>query len=440
MYIPEKKPLFRKTNGASNLYRIALLLGMIIIMLFILQNITRGAVTPFFMPTLTPTRNIDSYVQEAETHFIAGDLNSALEAFRQAAIVDPQNINIWIELARIQTYSSKRLTTDQARFERLSEARESIERAIEINPENSTARAVHAFVLDWLSNPGLSGEESTALLTKAEQEAVAALQLDNQNTLALAYYAEVLVDQQKWIQANQYIREAVQRDPSIMDVHRINGFVQESLGNYSEAISAYKRAAEINPNLSFLYLSIGANYRQIRQYELALEYFAKAAMINEQLNINDPIPYLSIATTYVQMGQFFSAGLNARKALNYAPDDPDAYGRLGVIYHRSRNYEGAIEAFKCAVQGCSAEESCAVRQCNEATDLMIAINGLPLTANTVVYYFTYGSVLAAMHQDANGYCEEATQILRLVRQEYSNDPTIMQIVTESENICAYYGY
>jgi len=440
MYVPEKKPLFRKKNGASSPYRIAVLLGMILIMLFILQSVTQGAITPFFLPTPTPTRMVGSYIEEAETHFIAGDLNKSLEAFQQAANVDPQNINIWTELARIQVYSSSLLTTDQARFERLNDAREAIQRAIEIDPEDSTARAIHAFVLDWLADPGLVGDEWQALLTQAEQEAVYALQLDNQNILALAYYAEILVDQQKWLQADQYIREAVQRDPSLMDVHRINAYVQESLGNYSEAITEYKRAIEINPNLSFLYLRIGANYREMQQYELALEYFEKATLINEQLNVNDPIPYLSIAKTYVQMGQFFSAGLNARKALRFDPENPDTYGQLGVIYHKARNYEGAIEALKCVIQGCTTEESCDVRQCDETTDPMVPIEGLPLTANTVVYYFTYGSVLAAMHRDTNGYCEEAMEIFSIIKRGFSNDPTIMQIVEEGENICGLYGY
>ena len=59
--------------------------------------------------------------------------------------------------------------------------------------------------------------------------------------------------------------------------------MQESLGNYSQAINEYKEAMHINPNLTFIYLRIGANYRKLQQYDAALEYFAKAAKINEQL-------------------------------------------------------------------------------------------------------------------------------------------------------------
>ena len=140
------------------------------------------------------------------------------------------------------------------------------------------------------------------------------------------------------------------------------------------------------------------------------------------------------------MGQFFPAGLNARKGLNFDPDNADAYGRLGIVYHRSRNFEGAIPAFECAIRGCSAEQSCEVRQCDPETDLMVDVEGLPLTAGTVDYYLTYGAVLAGMHRSSNGFCEEGMNILKMVKQNYSSDPIIMQNVDESENICSSYGF
>jgi len=421
-------------------YRSVVLLLVIFGLIFMLRSVDSGAIQPLFMPTYTPTRTFTSYATEGETHFIAGDLTQAIAAYQQALQIEPNNADLWAELARIQVYSSTLLTTDQTKRARLEEANQSVDNAIAVEPENSTAWAVKAFVLDWLANPGLVGDEWQALLTQAEQAAVKAIQIDNQNTLALAYYAEVLVDQQKWLQADQNIEQAVQRDPSLMDVHRINGYVQESLGNYSEAVGEYLRAVEINPNLTFLYISIGVNYRNLRQYDLALEYFAKAAVINEQLGVQDPIPYLSIGNTYVQQGQFFSAGLNARKGLRLDPENPDVYAQLGIIYHKARNYEGAIPAFRCGLQGCNAQEACDVRQCDPATEPMVSIQGMPLTASTVVYYFTYASVLAGMHRESNGYCVEAMEILRELRRGFSTDETVMGIVEENEVICRNYGY
>lgn len=426
------------------------MIGIIFLMLVVLRSLNRGAMTPMFLPTPTPTRTLASFAEEGETYFIAGDLDRAIEAYRQAVAMDPGNADLQAELARIMVYSSTLLTVDSERLGRLNDALATINAAIEAVPENSNVHAVKALILDWLSDPNLAVDDRESLLTQAEQEVIYAIQLDNKNDLALAFYAEILVDQQKWIQAEQNIAQALERAPELMDVHRINGYVQESLGNYTQAIEEYEEAIRINPNLTFIYLRIGANYRRLGAsgvasinnplYLQALDYFEKAAVINEQLGVNDPIPYFSIATTYTQMGEFFFAGLNARKGLNFDPENADAYGRLGIVYHRARNYEGAIPAFACAINGCDAETSCTVRQCEPDVDRMVDVKGLPLSAGTVDYYLTYGAVLAAMHRPQNGYCQEAMQILKEIRRDYSSDPILMQNVVESEAICRDYGY
>ena len=440
MIIPGKKPLFHKDGSQNAPFRIVALILGILIMLFILRSINSGAIPPFFLPTSTPTRTFGSYAAEGETHFTAGDLGKAIEAYQQALRVDPKNADLWAEQARIQVYSTKLLTIDAARQTRFDEAKKSLENAIAVSPDSSLAYAVKSFYLDWYATSGLAGDQEQALLSQAEQAAVKALQLDNQNTLALAFYAEILVDQQKIDQADQNIKKALATDSTLMDVHRINGFLMESVANYPQAIDEYKQALQISPNLTFMYMRIGVNYRNIKQYELALENFAKAATINAALGVKDSGPYFSIATTYLQMGQAFYAGLNARKGLNYKPDDADAYGQLGVIYHKTRNYEGAILAFKCALSSCTAQEACDVRQCDPATDAMPAIQGLPLTSSTGDYYIIYGSDLAALHTPSRGYCQEAMRILELARRAFSADEIAMNNILESENICIGYGF
>ena len=440
MYIPERKPLFGKPTRQTNPYRVALMLGITLLLLLVLRNLNTGLMTPMFLPTPTPTRTNLSFAEEGQTYFIAGDLERAIEAYKHAVEMDPNNVELQAKLARIMVYSSTQIKIDELKIARLNEALATIDNAITLDPENSNAYAIKAFLLDWMSDPNIAMGNRDALLTQAEQQAVQALQLDNTNTLALAYYAEILVDQQKWEQAEQNIRQAVEREPDSMDVRRINGYMLESIGNYSQAIGEYKEAIRVNPNLTFIYLRIGANYRTLEQYETALEYFDKAATINEQLGVNDPIPYFSIATTYTQMGQFLQAGLNARKGLNYDPGNADAFGRLGIVYHRSRNYEGAIPAFKCAISGCTAEESCEVRQCDPETSDMVPVTGLPLSNSTVDYYLTYGSVLAGMHRNVNGYCEEAMRILRLVRADFGENDIIISTLNESVTICRNYGY
>jgi tetratricopeptide (TPR) repeat protein len=439
MYLTDKKPTFRPSKPTSDPYRILVWIVLIIGSIFLIRAVNIGEVQPLFSPTLTPTREAKSYAMEGETHFAAGSIKKAIEAYQNATRLDPKDGELWSELARIQTYSSNLLTTDVERAARLDEALQSANKAAEVAPEESNTWAIRAFVLDWNANSALNVDKRAGMMTEAEQNAVRALTLDNQNTLALAYYAEILVDQQKWDQALQVITQAIQRGERIMDVYRVNAYVNESLGNYDVAINEYKEALKITPNLTFLQISIGANYRQLKQYERAIEYFAQAASINESLGVRDSLPYLAIGKTYTQMGEFFIAARNVKKAIQYDPTSPDVYGQLGIVYFKSHNYEGSIDPLKCAIYGCTADVSCAVRDCDPEKDEKIVLSGMPLSPNTVVYYYTYGSVLAGLHRKSQPYCNEAVKVLHQVRQGFPADNTILSIVSASEEICSSYG-
>ncbi len=430
---------FRSQRARSNPARVFFLLTLVLGGLFLLRSIGSGAVKPLYDITPTPTRYSTNYALEGQTHFQAGNLPKAIEAYQLALEQDPQNVQLWVELARIQAYSSSALSTDQQKYDRLQEALDSATRATELNPDLSNAHATRAFVLDWFASNPLSEDQNAKLLTEAEQTAERALTLDSKNALAMAYNAEILVDNQRWTQAEGYINQAMELDKTSMDIWRVYAYVQEALGNYNESINAYKRAVELTPNLTFLYSSIAKTYRHLRQYDEALRYYAMAVAINQNLDIKDPNPYIGIAKTYTQTGDFFAASLNVRKALQFDSTNPDVYAQLGIVYWHARNYEGSIPAFRCALYGCEAETACEVRKCDKTTETLTGIQGMPLTGSTVVYYYTYGSVLAAMHQKGDDLCDQAVQVLGQVQGRYADDVNIMSIVRTSQEICASYG-
>lgn len=429
-------PHFRPVKRTASPYRLLFWVCLILAGIWFLLRIDRGQVKPLFLPTPTPTRTANSFVMEAEAQFEAGNLEGAIAAYQQAVEVEPGDALAWAELARIQTYSSSLLSTDEERFNRLEEALHSIDQAVAINPDDPDGHAIRSFVLDWyISNPLVPPEDVQARLNDAEASAVRALQLDSQNALALAFFAEILVDQQKWSQAEETIEQAVAIEPNSMDVLRVYGYVWESLAQYRNAIESYQAAAEINPNLTFLYIFIGRNYQSLEVYNRALEEFEKAAQINEQLGIQDPVPYIEIAKTYTRDGEFFAASLNAEKALTFNPASANTYGQLGSIYMKARNFEGALIAFKCAVHGCSANENLTASELL-GEDNSVDVIGLPLTSGTVAfYYLQYASVLAALSRPNQNYCEEARQVLNEVQAKYPEDELFNSIIAENRAIC-----
>ncbi|HXF84928.1 MAG TPA: tetratricopeptide repeat protein [Anaerolineales bacterium] len=462
MNVAPRRSLFNR-KPQSNIYRMFLWILLILFFVWMLQQMDKGNIQPLFVPTPTPTRTAESYALEGDSNFSAGKLDAAIQAYREAVRVDPNNAEIWWKLARIQTYSSAFLITDAERKARLLEALESARKAVELAPDESMAHAILAFTLDWNADTDLytdNPRQVQAYLTEAEQAALRALQLDNSNTLALAFYAEVLLDQQKWTQAEQYINQALQREGAdeLMDVHRIYAYLLETLGQYNLAITEYDKAIAIEPNFTFLYLRAGANYRRLAfdipnpeaarpVYEKSLEYFDKAARINEAIGVKDPTPYLSISRTYSQLGEFFAAARNVQKALSFDPTNANIYGELGIIYFKSRNYEGSIFSLKCGTYGCSGEESCLGRGLDRCyPDLgenPVEVKGQAISPNTIVYYYTYGSVLAALSRPRDNKCGEAMKVLSEVKAEVNSKPelyadgreTILSIVQAGEAIC-----
>lgn len=446
MNIYNRRSLFRRRDETS-LYRMFFFVVLILAGIWLIRSVQQGDVKPLFLPTPTPTRFAASYTLEGDAYFTAGQLNAAITAYQEATNVDPNNAEVWAQLSRVQTYSTALIVQREDILARLEDSILSAEKAVEVNPDSSDAHAVLAFALNWKASYTSDARERQSLLQKSEQEAVRAIQLDNTNVLAQAYYAEVLVDQQKWTQAQQVIEQALAADPSLMDVHRVNAYVLESLGEYALAIESYDRAIAIAPNLTFLYLRAGAGYRRLafespneevqRQlFETSLEYFAQTARINTQLGVKDPAPYISIARTYSQMGEFFIAIRNIQKAIEFEPANPVLYGELGVLYHKNRNYETGILAFKCAIKGCTGTESCDGRGGCGPNDVEAEVSPVGLDASTVYYYDVYASELAALSTSKVNRCPQALEIAAIIESsQYIEDPNIAADMAVVRNIC-----
>ena len=380
---------------------------------------------------------MNSFVLEGQAFLEAGNLNAAIQAYEDAIAIEPNNDRLKAELAQTLVYSSALATSDAERAQRLQRALGLVNEAAESSPRDSFVQAIKVFVLDWNANGNLVDDETREdLLFQAENTAGIAIQLDANNLLAQVYYAEVLLDQLKWTQASQTIEAVLEKDPQFMDAYRVSGQVLETLGLYLAAVEAYQKAAEFAPNMTFLYLYMGYNYRTLAQqqgdptlptakqfYDLSLESFDRAASINTAIGVPDPLPYLAIAKTYAQQGEFFIAARNAERALEFNPTDANTDGQLGIIYVQARNFETALNVLKCATYGCTAEE-------NEIAG--VDVGGLPLTSLEVAFYYVqYASVLSALN-----FCPQAYPVLNEIEQAYGENPELAGIIAEDRNICA----
>ncbi len=71
------------------------------------------------------------------------------------------------------------------------------------------------------------------------------------------------------------------------------------------------------------------------------------------------------------------------------------------------------------------------------------VRGQAISPNTIVYYYTYGSVLAALSRQRDNKCDKAMQIFDEVTAELNANPdayadgreTIVSIIQAGEAIC-----
>src|SRR5215216_4557482 len=150
MNINSRRPLFHK-RPQSNIYRMFLWVVMLLGGVWILQQLDRGEIQPLFLPTAIPTRAAMSYLEEGDAQFTAGNVTAAILAYQEALRMNPNDAQTWAKLARIQTYSSAFLITNDEKEARLREALESATKAV--GWHRKIALCVPFAPLRWIGMP-----------------------------------------------------------------------------------------------------------------------------------------------------------------------------------------------------------------------------------------------------------------------------------------------
>lgn len=363
----------RRRGKRSNPWRVLLLLILIGVALYFNQVVV-PATPPLFIPTPTPTRSPESYVNEAEQYYKEGKLTQAIAAYKQAIIADPNNPTLYVTLARIQVFAGQ-----------YQDALTNARNALLKNPNYALAHAVEGWVLSFL-------EDHLA----AEAAIKKALELDPNSALAHAYYAEILINKglfEDLEKAAAESRLAMEIDPNLLEVHRARGLVLLGTGqeNVDEAIRELKTAIAINDKIADLHLNLGFAYRVKGENDKAVDELLAAYALSPK---DATIP-TEIMLAYANEGQFGKAAQYAEDAVKIDPANPKLHGNLGIMYYRNNDLDRAIEELALAIHGGLTADG-------------VTVKGLPLDYGKVAeYYWFYGFALAKRNR-----CAEAVPIFQ----------------------------
>lgn len=138
--------------------------------------------------------------------------------------------------------------------------------------------------------------------------------------------------------AIEYLQQAVALDPK--NEHNLQeiGTVYRDLEQYDEAIEAFEKAIAIAPTVKSYYL-LGDCYRVKKKYDLAEESLRDAL----RLDPTEYNGYLTLANVYFDNGKYDLALENLRKAITLDPKREYAYVGMAETYAKLNNFPRAIE-------------------------------------------------------------------------------------------------
>lgn len=371
MYLSGSKWNTRKRRKKrNNPWRILVLL-LIIGALIYVERIVVPQTAPLFVVTAVPTRSPASIILEAESLFEAGNLPQAEAAYRQAIQADPEEIDYYIQLARVQVFAGD-----------YEKAVSNASNAVMLDSNSAMANAVLGWALDFQSQADPKAADIADALEKLQK----AVRLDPGSALVHALYAEVIIDHDisAFEQARQEAELAVQIDPNLLEAQRALGYVWERTGNYELAFEAYQNALRINSNVALLHIAIGNMYFNLGQADEAIQSYLHASTFAPE----DVIPLRLIVQAYASEGEFGKASQYAQSAVDLEPDQARLHGDLGRMYYKNGDYPSAIESLGLAIHGGTYGDG-------------VAVHGLPLDPGdplVVDVYSMYGLALAHQSQ------------------------------------------
>lgn len=264
----------------------------------------------------------------------AGDFEKAIEYYRQAAILAPNEVDYPVAIAHLLLYNSA-MQYGEIREQLMEEAEEVANTAILSDPFSPKGYAILGKIQDWQGNP----EQALTTLLRA-------LELDATYPEGQSYYAEAQLDVERWEQALETIEYALQLAPDNVNIRRDYAYILESLADYESAVTQYEAALAIEPNYPHLKMALSRTYRQIGRYDDAID----ALFELQVLYPNNALVQYEIGRTYETfIGDPNSALEYFEEAVKLAEDFTTAWIRIGTLRYQQGNYSQAIPAFERAL-------------------------------------------------------------------------------------------
>ncbi len=129
----------------------------------------------------------------------------------------------------------------------------------------------------------------------------------------------------------------------------LQGLEAYKKGEYSKAISYFKRATELAPQDGDNFVWLGIAYRSNGQYQEAIDVCKQSLSLPHTQTWGNVI-WAVLASSQDNLGQMDLAISSQKKAVELTPDNSDAFAALASYYRKNKQYDEAITAGKRAIE------------------------------------------------------------------------------------------
>jgi len=134
-------------------------------------------------------------------------------------------------------------------------------------------------------------------------------------------------------------QRALEWDPENLDAYIGLGRAYDSLGHKDEAEQAFRRAVSLNSSCWDCYNSLGVFLNGQARYGEAVQAWKKVT----ELTPDNVWGYMNVGAAYFSLGEFAAANDYFQRALKLAPDNADLYSNLGTVSFFQGRFEEAAK-------------------------------------------------------------------------------------------------
>jgi superkiller protein 3 len=157
-------------------------------------------------------------------------------------------------------------------------------------------------------------------------------------------------------EAKSEFMAAIQHDPTSAEAYNALGFTEESLGDDTAALEAYKKAMQIadqkGSKFDAPYINLSEYYNRLNKPEPALEYARKAIALNSKSDLG----YYQLARAYQFRGEWDQAAEALRNAITLNPSSAQYFYVLSQVYRSLGKQPESLAALKSFQELKHAEE------------------------------------------------------------------------------------